>query len=107
MIYEYKCHQCGKSEDIVKSVKEMDREEICSECSLAMERAFFPQKLQFMHTSVQSAEFNPAFGQVIHSRQERDELAKRRGMIEVGNETPEALQKHCDMNKPKRGYEDL
>lgn len=40
---------------------------------------------------MQSAEFNHGLGCVIHSKREREEIAKQKGLIEVGNESTDTL----------------
>lgn len=46
MIYEYECPGCSKTQDVIKSVKEFDRVELC-ECGRPMQRKFMPK----IHTS--------------------------------------------------------
>jgi hypothetical protein len=63
-----------------------------------------------IRTAVQHAEYNPAFGRVVRHRQHREELAKRHGMVEVGNETPETLHKVHDQareEKARKAWENV
>ena len=48
---------------------------------------------------VENAEYNPAFGQVVKNKNHRNELAKQRGLIEIGNEKPSTLHKHAENTK--------
>jgi hypothetical protein len=55
-------------------------------------------------------EFNPAFGEVIKGKYHRKEMAKRKGMIEIGNENIDKID--ADFTKRKeednrRGWENL
>lgn len=97
MKYSYHCVKCGSDHDIDKDMDFATREEICPDCSITMDRVYKP--MMIMKTGVQHAEYNPAFGCVVKNSKHRAELAKQRGMIEVGNESPEAIQKHCESNK--------
>lgn len=98
MTYEYECTECNNRFDVIKSYKEIDKAEVCTKCSSPADRKFVPTRVHFSGTSVQHAEFNPAFGQVVKSKYHREELAKRRGWVEVGNDykTPATLHKETD-----------
>lgn len=37
-VYEYECPRCGDREDIIKKVKDIDREEECKKCEVPMLR---------------------------------------------------------------------
>lgn len=54
-------------------------------------RRLYSANIHLMHTKVQDAEFNPGLGTVTKSRQHREEIAKERGLIEVGSESAESL----------------
>ncbi len=104
MQYSYHCIKCGSDHDIDKPIDLATREEICPSCEITMERVYKP--VQLMKTGVQSAEYNPAFGCVVNNAQHRAELAKQRGMIEVGNESVDNIVKHSESSKPNRSYEE-
>ena len=111
MIYEYHCPKCELNFDIVKEVKDMTREEVC-ECGTVSVRQFVPRRVFFSGTSVQNAEYNHGLGQVIHNKQHREEVAKRKGLVEVGNDfkTGSNLQNHYDTareEKLNKGWDDL
>lgn len=86
MTYEYTCEPCKLTFDVVKTVAEMERLEACPDCQAPAKRGFAPRYLFLSRTSVQHAEFNVGLGEVVKNRQHRDEIAKRKGLVEVGND---------------------
>lgn len=61
------------------------RTEHCPDCALQGERVF-SSKIHFKGTNVENAEYNPAFGKVIHNKRERRYEAEKRGWQEVGSD---------------------
>ena len=57
--------------------------------------------MTFSGTAVQNAEYNPGLGCVVKNKAHRDELAKRKGLVEVGNDFKggEGMQKHFDKKR--------
>lgn len=104
MTYEYHCRACDHWFDVIKSYKDMERNENCPECGEFGFRQFVPSKVSFNSTSVQNAEYNPAFGEVVKNKRHREDLAKRKGMVEVGNDygSAEKMQKHFDEVREKK-----
>lgn len=112
MTYEYECSKCEHRFDVVKSVKDMDVNEFCPECEAPSVRQFVPSKVHFSGTSVQHAEYNPALGQVVRDKHHRQELCKRKGLVEIGNDfkSGESQQKQFDSDrarKREKAWEDL
>lgn len=93
--YEYMCDDCEIITEIDKSMKLASRNEACGTCG-RQGRRLYSSQITLAGTAVQHAEYNPAFGKVIKNKRERDELAKKHGLIEVGNESVEKLHKHFD-----------
>jgi len=91
MIYEYKCDECGHRFDVVKPIKDFDLKHTCSECDCEDTSIVISSKIHHIGAKVQNAEFNPGLGCVTKSKQDRQEIAKQRGLIEVGNEKPDTL----------------
>jgi hypothetical protein len=87
MVYEYFCSACSASTDVVKSVYYFERDEKCK-CDTLMVRIFKP-KIYLAQTAVEDAHFHPGLGQVVKSTQHAREIAKSKGLIEVGNEKPD------------------
>ena len=111
MTYEYACPSCAKRFDVIKTVSEMNAPETCA-CGTVAERQFVPSRVHFVGAKVQHAEWNPAFGQVVKDKYHRSELAKRHGMVEIGNDykTPDKIHETFDKvreeKREKRWSED-
>lgn len=86
MTYAYKCTECAHAFDVIKSVKDIDVNEFCPRCESPAERQFVPSRVYFSGTEVTNPEWNPGLGAVVKSKRHREELAKRKGLIEVGND---------------------
>lgn len=95
--YEYNC-QCGNQWDVIKRVADIDEVELCDKCQRLGDR-------QISRTSFAGAadwntqHFSPALGKVVKNNREARQLAKDRGMLEVGNEKPEVIHKHFDTQR--------
>lgn len=99
MIYEYRCFGCKKAFDVIKPVKDYDKEEICTSCGAVADRVPFPRRTYLSGTAVQEKYFNHALGQVCTDR-EAKQMAKERGMIEIGNEK-------VDVKPVEHSYDDV
>ncbi len=77
---------------------EMSRPETCDKCTRVALRKI-SGKTMFIGEKVEDAYFNHGLGTVIRSRRHKDEVAKEKGLIEIGNEKPETLAKLADRNK--------
>ena len=91
MVYEYKCADCGHRFDVVKPIAQFYNTHACSSCGHEITHIVISSKIHHIGAKVQNAEFNPGLGCVTKSKQDRQEIAKQRGLIEVGNEKPDTL----------------
>lgn len=96
MIYEYHCAKCETAFDVIKSAKEMEAVEHCKQCGSVCARHFVPSRVYFNGTKVEHAEYNPGLGTVVRNSSHRKELAKIKGVEEVGNEPVESLHKYFE-----------
>lgn len=101
MIYQYKCVECGHSFDVVKPVKDFDLKHSCPQCEHTETQIVISSKIHHIGARVQNAEFNPGLGCVVKNKQEREEIAKQKGLIEVGNERPDTLYKESVVKREK------
>ena len=85
MIYEYHCKKCDTLFDVAKSVSERDSEERCT-CGEVAGRIPFPRMTYLNQTRVENAEYNPGLGCVTKNSKHRKEIAKRQGLVEIGND---------------------
>lgn len=108
MNYCYEC-ECGEEFEVVKSVRYIDTPEHCPACDKVATRVM-SSSVFFIGAKVEDAEYNPAFGQVVKNKKHRDELAKARGWIEVGNDdvnkTSEAYAKEREV-KRRKAYDNV
>ena len=112
MIYEYDCKHCSNNFDVPKSYKEMEKIENCPDCGKIADRVKFSRTTYLCNTSVENAEYNPGLGAVVKNKKHRAELAKQKGLVEVGNDykSGEANQKHFDDKrsaKREKGWADV
>ena len=104
MTYEYTCDQHG-AVDVTKSVIYIDNPEPCPLCGVVMTRKFVPSRVHFSKTKVEHAEYNPGLGIVTKSRRHRDEVAKERGLIEIGNESVDKIESNLAKERETRSNE--
>ena len=96
MIYEYACSVHGVF-DVVKPVKEIDREECCPSCKFPMIRQI-TFKGQVSCSNFEPAHYH-AFGKKIHSKRElQNELSKvkhetGKELVEVGNDSMKSVKR--------------
>lgn len=97
MIYPYRC-PCGKEFEVTKSSKNIDDIEVCPECGHNCTKAqrYISRTHFYGADDWDSMDYQPAFGKPMTKRQAKAE-AKRRGMIEVGNESMSKY--HADLAK--------
>lgn len=108
MIYAYHCPGCTHEFDVVKSVKEIDLDEHCPQCATRSERRFVPSRVYFTGTKVEHAEYNPGLGCIVRNKDHRAEIAKSKGLEEIGNEPVERIHKHFEKareEKLEKAYE--
>lgn len=101
MIYEYECEKCDKNFDVVKPMSESSRLEYCPDCGNEGNRVF-SCNVQFLGTKIEDAEYNPGLGIVTKSKRHRDEIAKRKGLIEIGNEDPAKIDKAFEKQREEK-----
>lgn len=105
MIYAYNCPNCALTFDVVKVVDLIERSEHCSRCGEISTRQFFPQRLYFTGTKVEHAEYNPGLGCITRNANHRNEIAKQKGLEEIGNEAPDKIHKHFDKRREEKREE--
>ena len=102
ILYPYECPKCDASFEVIKSVKMIDDEERCPKCDTVAERKIAKQQSFYGASDWDTAHYNPAFGKVVKSNKEARELAKKKGMIEVGNEDPDKIEKEFAKDRAKK-----
>lgn len=119
--FDISCKKCGRSFEYSKSLK-TDNNPACIYCDsdktviLEKVRKTKPPKIidsgiVITGGRIEDAEYNPGLGQVTKSKRHREELAKRMGMEEIGNDfkTPDRIHEKFDKDlaeKIKRRWDD-
>ena len=95
MEYPYQCKECKKLFSVFKSVKDINELETCPDCKAVCDEhcRYIGRTTFYGADDWDKAEYNPAFGKIIKNRKHRDLEAKRRGMVEIGNENVENIHK--------------
>lgn len=93
--YEYYCEKCDLGSEVVKPISAYKDPEHCVQCGNETQKVF-SGRVHFTGTKIEDAEFNHGLGEVTYSKRHRDELARRKGAIELGNEKPETVHKTFD-----------
>jgi putative FmdB family regulatory protein len=109
-IYDFFCEKCDLEAEIVQSIKDYDGNWTCTSCGNPGRRIYKYCSFHFTGTKIENAEFNPGLGKITKSKRHRDELAKKMGVIEVGNESPDKIHKHFDStreDKLKKSWDEV
>lgn len=103
MIYPYECPNCGNSFEVIKSFRNIDDIEKCSQCDTISNRTI--SRYQAVDSTAaadwNAKEYNPAFGKAV-TPQEAKKEAKARGWTETGTEPAEKIQKHFKAQRDKK-----
>lgn len=101
MLYEYECSSCDLVIEITKSASDYRRDEKCNCCGKQM-TAVVTGGGGILLKRTEFPEYNPAFGTVVRNSTHRKELAKQRGVVEIGNESIDRLGKDFEQEAKKR-----
>lgn len=104
MRYPYSCRDCEHKWDVVKSVKDIDQAETCPACSSQSNNRYIASFYFNGASDWDKAEYNPGLGCVVRNAQHRKELAKQRGLEEIGNDfsSADAVHKHYETEKQRQ-----
>lgn len=99
MIYPYECPECKHTFEVIKPVAEIDFVERCEACGMEAERKIAKNQYFYGADDWDNAEYNPGLGQVVKNRKHREQIAKQKGFIEVGNEDPVKLDREFERDR--------
>lgn len=108
-IYAYDCLKCDTEFELVRPMSEYKAPGKCPDCGNIGEK-IVTKPYGFIGAQVENAEYNPAFGCIVKNKKHRNELAKRKNFIEIGNEKVETVHKTFDKArevKRKKFWDDL
>ena len=103
MIYPYRC-PCGNEFQIVKHSKNIDRVEVCPDCghNCTKENRYLSRGSFYGASDWDNAEYNHGLGCVTNNKKHRDQIAKSKGLIEVGNEDIKKYDKQLAQERKKK-----
>jgi DNA-directed RNA polymerase subunit RPC12/RpoP len=118
--YYYLCPKCEKEFDSLKEVRNQEDPATCTQCGHECSQADQVHKqitirkaknYTIIGSQVESAEYNPGLGKVVQNKRHRSELAKRMGVVEVGNDykDPNTIHKEVDREiaqRSEKNYQD-
>lgn len=106
MIYPYRCKTCGHDFEIICKVSEYQAEVPCKGegCEATAKRYYTPHHVMGAD-DWNNTEYNPGLGCVTRNRKHAREIAKSRGLIEVGNEKTESIHKEFDKKRADKRKE--
>ena len=96
-VYEYLCDH-GHRFDVVKSMSELERTELCPDCSAVAARQI--SRTNFTGASDWNTQsWNPGLGCYTKSHKHASQIAKNRGLVELGNEKVETVHKFFEKKR--------
>ena len=98
MIYEYDC--CDHIFEVIKPLAEFDRAEHCPKCAKPAKRIISRTSFQGA-SDWDTAAYCPALGQVVKSDKHRRQIARSRGLEEVGTQDMNKFNKAQDQERQK------
>jgi len=99
--YPYACIDCGHRFEVVKQVAAMNDPESCPKCQTTRTERRIGRVNFSGEKDWNQLDYNPAFGKPLTPVQASKE-AKRRGMIELGNESPDKIHKHFEAQREQK-----
>ena len=109
--YPYRCQDgaCEYEFEVIKSMAEIDRPEICLRCAKPAQR--YIGRTHFTGAADWNRqEWNPGLGCYTKGWKDAEKKAKSRGLEPIGNEKPETIHKHHEKaraEKWRKGWEAL
>jgi len=98
--YEYLCEPCVHRWDVIKRMADSQTAEACPECGVPGHK--LPSRFGFTGAGDWNRqEFNHGLGCVATPKQ-AEKIAAERGLIPIGNESPEKLHAKSDKDRAER-----
>ena len=102
-VYPYKCPDCSRQFDVAKRVNHIDEVEFCPSCQSechAKDRLIC--RSTFHGAGVEDPVYDHSLGMVVKSSAHRRQIAKEKGLIEIGNEPVDKVIAHFDKQREQR-----
>lgn len=98
--YPWSCEKCDIEFDTVEKMSEYSGKADCPGCSNPATRIWTTP--QILGASVESPDYNPGLGCVVKNKRHREQIAKSRGLEEVGSEPTDKIHKHFDSQRAEK-----
>jgi len=108
-VYAYECEKCDKEFDLTRPMSEYKDPGHCPDCR-NIGKKLVTKPYGFIGAKVENAEYNPGLGCIVKNKQHREEICKRKNLVEIGNENPNTIHKTFDTQreqKRKKTWDDL
>lgn len=100
--YDYQCG-CGNRFTVCKTISDIERLESCESCGMILDGSHrLISRVYFSGEKPHEAYFCPGLGTVVKSKEHRRQLAKQKGLEELGNEPVENLEKIFEGDRQRR-----
>lgn len=99
--YEYRC-KAGHNFDVVKRISELDRDERCDCGEGADRQVTLPAPVSVTAGDWNRVSYNPGLGQWTKSWKHGREVAKSKGLVEVGDTPMETVHKDAERTRADR-----
>jgi hypothetical protein len=106
--YPYFCFKCNEETEVEKPLSDLNRPEIC-DCGQKMAR-MISEKVSFKGEKVgeNQSYYHPALGCEVRSEAHARQIAKSKGLVEVGNESQDHLRpKTASYELTRRDIDDV
>lgn len=98
--YDWYCGTCNESWEVMTLISRRDDPSECPTCHKVGARgSCYVTQVHGSAGDWNRVEFNPGLGQWTKSRKHTAQIAKAKGLVEVGNEKPETIHKHFDTQR--------
>lgn len=86
MLYTYRCKSCSNEFDYCRPAREYNAPAECPNCHSSDSELMITGGSGFFGEKVEQAEYNPGLGCITKSKAHRAEIAKRKNLVEIGND---------------------
>jgi len=97
--YDYFCDKCDERFDLIKSIHDHKPKEPCPKCGKMSSQDLSLCRPEHIGASVKDAYKCPALGTIVKSDAHRKELARAKGLEEIGNEKPKSIHRHFEKQR--------
>jgi len=94
--YEWHCNDCSSNFELIRSMQEYSLPASCDACHSYNTTRLISRTSFYGAGDWDKASFNPGLGCIVKNSKHRAQIAKERGLIEVGNEDCDKISNSQD-----------